>query len=194
MDLESAPRSTHSASWPVGPAADRLDIHEQEIKVGLRVLRDPAGGIIGQIFISDSLENGAGYASFLGQPAETEALLQYIVGQSDPTFHGFLVDQQHAGPGPSACTTSCPDCLRDFSNLPYHSILDWRLGLDLARLALDPTAAIDFTVSYWQGVDAAAAGPYFGAMPGWQPHDLRGVAGRPPWQSGRNHHPSSMGL
>ena len=160
-------------------AADRLDIHEQEIKVGLRVVRDPAGGIIGQIFISDSLENGAGYASFLGEPAETEALLQYMVGQSDPTFHGFLVDQQHAGPGLSACTTSCPDCLRDFSNLPYHSILDWRLGLDLARLALDPTAPIDFTVPYWQGIDAAAAGPYFGAMPGWQPMIFGGLqAGR----------------
>ena len=160
-------------------AADRLDIHEQEIKVGLRVLRAPAGGIIGQIFISDSLENGAGYASFLGEPAETEALLQYMVGQSDPTFHGFLVDQQHAGPGPSACTTSCPDCLRDFSNLPYHSILDWRLGLDLARLALNPTAAIDFTVPYWQGIDISAAAPYFGAMPGWQPVSFAGLqAGR----------------
>ena len=160
-------------------AADRLDIHEQEIKVGLRVLRGPTGGIIGQIFISDSLENGAGYASFLGQPAETEALLQYMVGRSDPTFHGFLVGQQHAGPGPSACMTSCPDCLRDFSNLSYHSILDWRLGLDLARLALDATAAIDFTVPYWQGIDAAAAAPYFGAMPGWQPLIFGGLqAGR----------------
>ena len=160
-------------------AADRLDVHEQEIKVGLKVLRDPAGGIVGQIFLSDSLENGAGYASFLGEPAETEALLQYMVGRSDPTFHGFLVDQQHAGPGPSACTTSCPDCLRDFSNLPYHSILDWRLGLDLARLALDPAAAIDFTVPYWQGIDVVAAAPYFDAMPGWQPESFGGLqAGR----------------
>jgi len=149
-------------------AADRLDVHEREIKVGLRVLRDAAGDIIGQIFISDSLENGAGYASLLGDPAETEALLQYMVGQSNPTFYGFLVGPQHAGTGPTACTTSCPDCLRDFSNLPYHSILDWRLGLDLARLALDPAAPIDFSVGYWQGVDVAAAGPYFAALPGWQ--------------------------
>ena len=160
-------------------AADRLDIHEQEIKVGLRVIRDQAGEIIGQIFISDSLENGAGYASFLGEPAETEALLHYTVGRSDPTFYGFLVSPQHAGPGASACTTSCPDCLRDFSNLPYHSILDWRLGLDIARLALDSTAAIDFTVPYWQGIDIAAATPYFGAMPGWQPVSFAGLqAGR----------------
>ncbi len=148
-------------------AADRLDVHEREIRVGLRVLRDGVGDIIGQIFISDSLENGAGYASLLGQPLEAEGLLQYMVGQTNPTFYGFLVSPGHAGPAPNACMTSCPDCLRDFSNLPYHSVLDWRLGLDLARLALDPAAPVDFTVPYWRGLDAAAAGPYFAASPGW---------------------------
>ncbi len=77
------------------------------------------------------------------------------------------------------CRTSCPDCLRDFSNLAYHNILDWRPGLDLARLALDPAAPIDFSVPYWQGLDAAAAGPYFAAMPGWQPVMFGGLqAGR----------------
>ena len=155
-------------------AADRLDVHESEIKVGLRVLQDAAGDVIGQIFISDSLENGAGYASLLGEPAETEALLQYMVGQSDLTFYGFLCGPKHVGSGTSACTTSCPDCLRDFSNLPYHSILDWRLGLDLARLALDPAAPIDFTVAYWQGLDAVAAAPYFAAK-GWQQVTFAGL-------------------
>jgi hypothetical protein len=159
-------------------AADRLDVDEREIRVGLRVLRDAVGDVVGQIFISDSLENGAGYASLLGQPLEAEALLQYMVGQSSPVFYGFLVSQAHAGPGPNACQTSCPDCLRDFSNLPYHSILDWRLGLDLARLALDPAAPIDFTVPYWQGMDAVAAGPYFAAT-GWQQVTFAGLqAGR----------------
>jgi DEAD/DEAH box helicase domain-containing protein len=157
-------------------AADLLDVQEErELKVGLRVLRDAAGDVIGQIFVSDTLENGAGYASLLGQPGETAALLQYVIGQSSLIFYGFLVSPQHAGPGPNACTTSCPDCLRDFSNLAYHSILDWRLGLDLARLALDPAAAIDFSVSYWQGLDAAAAAPYFAAMPGWQHVTFAGV-------------------
>jgi hypothetical protein len=160
-------------------AADRLDIHEREINVGLRVLRDPTGAVAGQVFLSDSLENGAGYASMLGQPSESEALLQYIVGQSSPAFYGFLVSALHAGPGSNACTTSCPDCLRDFFNLQYHSVLDWRLGLDVARLALDPAAPIDFTVPYWQGLDASAAGPYFAAMPGWQQMTLGGLqAGR----------------
>jgi hypothetical protein len=96
-----------------------------------------------------------------------------------PTFYAFLVGAQHAGPGANACRTSCPDCLRDFSNLPYHAILDWRLGLDIARLALDPGAPIDFTVPYWQGLDAAVASPYFAARPGWQQMTIAGLqAGR----------------
>lgn len=160
-------------------AADRLDVHEREINVGLRIVRDTGGDPIGQIFLSDSLENGAGYASFLGEPSEAESLLKYMVGQSSPKFYGFLAGKRHAGPGPSACMTSCPDCLRDFSNLPYHSILDWRLGLDLARLALDPHAPIDFSVAYWQGLDATAAGPYFSSMPGWNQVTFSGL------QSGR---------
>ena len=97
-------------------------------------------------------------------PSEAESLLRFVGGQTGNTFYGPLVAAAHAG----ICQTSCPDCLRDFSNLAYHNILDWRLGLDLARLALDPNAQIDFSVSYWQGLDAAAAGPYFAAMPGWQ--------------------------
>ena len=160
-------------------ATDRLDVHEQEIRVGLRVLRSGSGDITGQIFLSDSLENGAGYSSLLGDPKETESLLRYMVGHGSSIFHGFLVGKQHAGPGSGACTTSCPDCLRDFSNLSYHSILDWRLGLDLARLALDRAAAIDFSVPYWQGVDVLAAKPYFDAMGGYQHVTFGGLqAGR----------------
>ena len=158
-------------------AADYLDVHEREISVGVRVLRDAAGGIIGQVFMADSLENGAGYASLLGQPQEAERLLQYVLGQPPqaPTFYRFLAGPQHAGLGANACRTSCPDCLRDFSNLPYHPLLDWRLGLDVARLALDPAAPIDFTVSYWQGLDAAVAGPYFAAMTGWEQTTVAGL-------------------
>ena len=163
-------------------AAVRLDIHEQELKVGLRIIQDPNGQVIGQIFISDSLENGAGYSSYLGTPVEAESLLRFLVGQTNNAFFGPLVaqtDPQGNASHGALCRTSCPDCLRDFSNLAYHNILDWRLGLDLARLALDQNAPIDFSVPYWQGLDAAAAGPYFAAMPGWQQVNFGGLyAGR----------------
>jgi DEAD/DEAH box helicase domain-containing protein len=159
-------------------AAVRLDIHERELKVGLRVIQDQNGQVIGQIFISDSLENGAGYSSYLGTPVEAENLLRFVVGRTGQTFYGPLVAQLDANGNPAhgnTCPTSCPDCLRDFSNLAYHNILDWRLGLDLARLALDSNAAIDFSVPYWQGVDLAAATPYFAAMPGWQQVTFAGL-------------------
>jgi len=175
-------------------AATRLDIHERELKVGLKVTQDANGQVIGQVFLSDSLENGAGYSTYFGDPARAESLLRFIIGAGDTTFYAPLVAPSHA----DECQTSCPDCLRDFSNLAYHNILDWRLALDLARLALDASAPIDFTVPYWHGVDAALAGPYFAAMPGWQHVSIAGLqAGRrsnrieiishPLWSTDPNH-------
>ncbi len=138
----------------------RLDIDEREIKVGDRVMQDATGQIVGQVFISDSLENGAGYSSIYGDSAVAEDLLQYMAGQNTQVFYGPIVNNPHRGD----CRTSCPDCLRDYSNLVFHNILDWRVALDMVRLALDSTAAIDFTVSYWQGLDFLAAVPYFYAI------------------------------
>jgi hypothetical protein len=156
-------------------AAVRLDIDERELKVGLRVIQDANAQVRGEIFISDSLENGAGYSSHLGTPAEAENLIRFLIGQGDASFFGPMVSPPHA----DACQTSCPDCLRDFSNLAFHNILDWRLGLDLARLALDPNAPIDFTVPYWQNLAATAPAAYFAAQTQWQSVTFAGVpAGR----------------
>jgi DEAD/DEAH box helicase domain-containing protein len=156
-------------------AAVQLDIDERELKVGLRVVRDANAQVRGEIFISDSLENGAGYSSHLGTPSEAEDLLRFLAGQNDSSFYDPLVAPAHA----DICQTSCPDCLRDFSNLAFHNILDWRLGLDLARLALDPAAPIDFTPPYWQTLAAASAAAYFAAQPQWQLVTFAGVpAGR----------------
>lgn len=152
-------------------AATLLDIGEKELHVGMRPVQDANGLITGQVFISDSLENGAGYSSYFGTPAQTELLLRYVTGQSSNDFYGPLVHSSHA----DECQTSCPDCLREFGNLPYHNILDWRLALDVARLALSAQAPIDFSVPYWHGSDAAAGAAYFGAMPGWTHGYFHGV-------------------
>lgn len=140
--------------------AVRLDIDEREIKVGIRVMQNSVGQVVGQVFISDSLENGAGYSSVYGDPAAAEDLLKYIVGHTSTEFSGPITNNPHR----DDCLTSCPDCLRDFSNLVFHNILDWRIGLDMARLALDSNAVIDFSVPYWQGLDQVAADPYFRAV------------------------------
>jgi hypothetical protein len=155
-------------------AAERLDIDERELNVGLRVVQN-ANEVRGEIFISDSLENGAGYSSHLGTPAEAESLMRLLAGQGDPSFYTPLVAPLHS----DACQTSCPDCLRDYSNLAFHNILDWRLGLDLARLSLDPNAAIDFTVHYWQPLATTASNAYVSSQSQWQFVTFAGVpAGR----------------
>jgi hypothetical protein len=40
--------------------------------------------------------------------------------------------------------------LRDFYNQQYHGLLDWRLGLDLAKIANNPNESIDFSSIYWK--------------------------------------------
>jgi DEAD/DEAH box helicase domain-containing protein len=152
-------------------AAVRLDIDERELKVGLRIIQDASGQIRGEIFMSDSLENGAGYSSYLGTPSAAEDLLRFLIGQGDTAFYAPLVAPSHE----AVCQTSCPDCVRDFSNLAFHNILDWRLGLDLARLALDSNAQLDFNIPYWQGLSVTVATSYFAAMPGWQQTTFGGL-------------------
>lgn len=143
-------------------AAVRLDVSDTELKVGLRTTV-AGGNVVGQVFLSDTLENGAGYSTFLGAPAEFEAVLQDVLGP------GLLGRFQVMG-GPhdhgTVCQTSCHECMRDYGNLAYHSILDWRLAVDVTRLCLDAGAPIDFSPPYWAGVAQYAADRVHGALPG----------------------------
>jgi len=40
-------------------------------------------------------------------------------------------------------------------------LLDWRTALDMARLALDPSAQLDFGTGWWAPFIARVATPYF---------------------------------
>lgn len=48
--------------------------------------------------------------------------------------------------------------------MAYHALLDWRLGLDMARLALDPGAQIDLSVGYWSALGDITSATYFGGL------------------------------
>ncbi len=145
-------------------AAVFLDIQDYELKAGIRSQEDPAlGTVIGQIFLSDTLENGAGYATHLGTPAVTQELLEMISRPTWRQFHDRLVAPLHA----DACDTSCPDCLRSYSNLAYHNLLDWRLAADMAALALDPLTPISLSSPRWLRVANIAALTLQNARPGF---------------------------
>ncbi len=153
-------------------AAVSLDVSESELDIGIQPVEDfstPFAPPTARIFMSDSLENGAGYSSFLGDPDRFEELLLFILGQGRPSwtrqgspdsFHAPLVDQLHA----DECGSSCHRCLREFGNMAYHPLLDWRLGLDMVRLALSANSAIDLNFTYWSSLIAQTAQPYFAGL------------------------------
>ena len=153
-------------------AAVYLDIQDYELKAGIRSLENPAlGMVVGQVFLSDTLENGAGYATHLGTPPVMRELLEMIGNPTARKFHDRLVDPSHR----DSCVTSCPDCLRSYSNLAYHNLLDWRLGIDMARLALDPLEPIAFTSPWWSGIADLAAQTLEASRPSYQRTVIAGL-------------------
>lgn len=174
LDLDPRRVEGRAALYSLGfllrrAAAVLLDINEWELRVGLRVVRNAQGNVVGQIFLSDALENGAGYCSQFATPAAMERLLRFV---SEPTSSLLapIIATGHA----DGCQTSCHDCLRDYSNLAWHNILDWRMALDVARLALSGNASVDFSTPHWQPLVAAATPPYFRAL-GWTPATFGGL-------------------
>ncbi|MEX5256928.1 DEAD/DEAH box helicase [Kocuria arenosa] len=113
-----------------------LDIEQSELEVGLQPTRN-GETVSARVFLADALDNGAGYALELGAPATLEHLLRSI--QSDTGT------RLRCEPHGSACTASCPGCLRNYENRFKHWALDWRLGLDVVDLALGQ----ELDVSQW---------------------------------------------
>jgi DEAD/DEAH box helicase domain-containing protein len=119
---------------------DLLDIDTNEIEVGFHVKKKR-----GEIFLVERLENGAGYCNHLsgrdGKEIPYKAFIEPFLKTSD--FYKHKVGHK------DRCSSSCYDCLRDYFNQQYHSILDWRLGLDLAKLSIDQNVEIGFKTEYW---------------------------------------------
>jgi hypothetical protein len=146
-----------------------LDINEQEMRVGLRIVRNQQDNIVGQVFLSDALENGAGYCSQFASSSAMERLLRFVADRSGSLL-APIISEKHA----DRCQTSCPDCLRDYSNLAWHNILDWRMALDVANLALNANAQIDFEANHWRVLVDSATPPYFKAL-GWTATTFAGL-------------------
>ena len=140
--------------------ASYLDIDSSELNVGYYIT---PGTKKAEVFFVEKLENGAGYCNYFnGSPyvencngtyafkgrrypdVPQKAILDPLLPGGDIYEH--LVSDEHS----SECSTSCYDCIRDYSNQSVHGLLDWRLGLDIAQLANDASATVDFTVSYWK--------------------------------------------
>jgi DEAD/DEAH box helicase domain-containing protein len=107
-------------------AQAELDIDPSEISVGLQGRRVD-GVVSANIYLADTLENGAGYATELGS---TDRFLGVVTGIADDLAARWS-SESHAG-----CDAACPDCLRSYDNRHLHPLLDWKLATDVAELCL----------------------------------------------------------
>lgn len=133
-------------------AARQLDVGTGELTVGYSV-RQTAVGTRVEVFLADSLENGAGYCTRLGQADQAGMLLS-----GTDRFAGELSKPPHTD-----CDSSCPDCIRDFTNLVFHPLLDWRLGRDLLDLLLGRSLDTDRWLESERLLAEAFAGDFFGS-------------------------------
>jgi DEAD/DEAH box helicase domain-containing protein len=119
-------------------SAVELDVGPGELQIGLQAQ------LIGQtvtrrIFLADALENGAGYCTQLGQEKVLIRVLERVLAESAERFER----ERHS----AICDSSCPDCLRSYDNRQFHSVLDWRLAVDVAELAVGKP----LTLARWLG-------------------------------------------
>ena len=113
--------------------AEKLDIDPEELDIsGLRqvILVEGSPEKVGEIVINDRLPNGSGFTDWLEK--HWQEILNEIVSNNAPsdTFAGSLISPSHR----HNCDSSCYDCLRQYRNMNYHGLLDWRLGLSLLRV------------------------------------------------------------
>jgi hypothetical protein len=128
-------------------AARLLDVGPDELvtEVSPRRLGD---SVVGEVFLADRLENGAGYATWM-----TSHLAELLTAAGvEAARH-----RKHAVGG---CDGSCYECLRDYSNAAYHPLLDWYLAGEALRLLNGD--ALDLEGDPWR-----AAIESYGSAFGW---------------------------
>lgn len=126
-------------------AAAHFDVSQSELRVGIRsITRQPGDPPRVQVYLADTLANGAGYARHLSEPDVLRGLVQDVAaGEASRTLEGM---RDHFR-DPDRCGTSCYFCLLSYENLRYHGLMDWRLAMDVAELVAQ--GHIDVTAVRW---------------------------------------------
>lgn len=155
LSLETGNRSAiraafYSAAFLLQRAlADKLDVQPEEIEICEKIdnkFEYPS------LYLSDTLPNGAGIVSYLYQDGKLEELIKSIVNfdsfdpnktSKEKSFMQSLISKDHS----HNCLTACQKCLLTYSNRGFHHVLDWRLGVGLLRLMLDPNYDFGFDVA-----------------------------------------------
>lgn len=129
-----------------------LDVDPEEFEIlepWPRVAAD--GSFLPVLQVADELINGSGLCNRLGQdvggmPLVVDVMRRLVSDRSASPLLDML-ERDHA----RTCTAGCYKCLHRYGNQAYHGLLDWRLGLDVIQLLLDP--------GYVAGLDGRFSAP-----------------------------------
>ncbi len=113
----------HSFGTLMGEAAARvLQIDPDEVKVGVRPMRDSFGRVQGEVFIYDDVPGGAGYARAIQDNLHEVAELALDMGRSCSN---------------EDCGGACYHCLLGYRNKHIHNLLDRELGAAVLEYVLN---------------------------------------------------------
>ena len=138
--INSKYERTAYRSWAeiVKKAAIRyLDIDSSEIDAGIRIYNKNK-----EIYLADTLENGAGITKFLGRHDIFKKFIEeYCFQTSNNSLYEFY--NKHD------CDNACYDCIADYNNKFEFGMLNWRLGLDMVYLSINSQYEIHLNRPYW---------------------------------------------
>lgn len=106
--------------------ASKLDVDPREIDVVEPVTNQG----IGLVTLADEQINGSGFVVDLFDYFD-DYVERILHGKDD--FFNTMLSQVHS----DECDSTCYKCLSNYNNMPYHGLLDWRLGIALFRLMVD---------------------------------------------------------
>lgn len=127
-----------------------LQIDPGEIQVGVRPVARGAGRVHGEVFISDNVPGGAGYARAIREGIEDVLRRALELGRVCPN---------------PDCGGACYHCLLDYSNQQIHALMDRRLGAAVLEYALEgqmPSLSANHVARSLEGLAQYA-------MPDWRP-------------------------
>ena len=141
-------------------AAAYLQIDTGELAAGVRPWIDPEGRLLGEVFVHDTLPNGAGYA-------------EEVAGNIEGILRGAA---QLCAQCPGDCETACYRCLLDYGNQQHHGLLDRHLAQSVLNYVLD---GIEPELSWKRQLDALRRLSYFASEDIMQMNTVIGGVGVP---------------
>lgn len=115
-----------------------LDVDPDEFEIlEPRVRNRGDGKLLPVMQIADNLVNGSGLTNRLSQ-TEGDSKQPIIFGVIRKLLSEAYTKTLLAAEHSEQCFTGCYECLHRYGNQSYHGLLDWRLGLDVLQMSIDP--------------------------------------------------------